>query len=83
VGIATNMDMGGSLARPTGNLTGIALLFDEVATKWLELLIEAVPSAQRIGVLFEPSPSNAQQFQAVRTTAAKLGKALRRCGSTT
>ena len=36
------------MARSEGNLSGIALLFDEVATKWPELLIEMVPRVQRI-----------------------------------
>jgi putative ABC transport system substrate-binding protein len=68
--------MGGSLARSDVNLTGIALLFDEVATKWPELLVEAVPRVQRMGVLFDPSPSAARQFEEVGTTTAKLGKTL-------
>jgi putative tryptophan/tyrosine transport system substrate-binding protein len=74
VGVSSNMGIGGSLARPQGNLTGMALLFDEVATKWLELLVEAVPRTQRIGILFDPSPSNERQVGAIETTAAKLGK---------
>ena len=77
VGISSSMGMGGSLARSEANLSGIALLFDEVANKWLELLVEAVPGVQRIGVLFDPSPSDARMFEAVSTTAAKLGKTLR------
>jgi putative ABC transport system substrate-binding protein len=76
VGISSTMGLSGSLARSEGNLSGIALLFDEVATKWLELLLEAVPRAQRIGVMFDASSSNAQQFDAVAGTAAKLGKTL-------
>jgi putative ABC transport system substrate-binding protein len=76
VRISSNMGLGGSLARPEGNLTGMALLFDEVATKWLELLVEAVPRGQRIGVLFDPSPSNARQVGVIETTAAKLGRTL-------
>jgi putative ABC transport system substrate-binding protein len=77
VGISSSMGMGGSLARSEANLSGIALLFDEVANKWPELLVEAVPGVQRIGVLFDPSPANARMFEAVSTTAAKLGKRLR------
>ena len=77
VGISSSMGMGGSLARSEANLSGIALLFDEVANKWLELLVEAVPGVQRIGVLFDPSPADALMFEAVSTTAAKLGKTLR------
>jgi putative tryptophan/tyrosine transport system substrate-binding protein len=76
VGVSTNVDLGGSLARPQGNLTGVALLFDELAAKWVELLVEAAPRAQRIGVIFDPSPSNAEQFVAVETSAAKLGKTI-------
>jgi putative ABC transport system substrate-binding protein len=76
VGIASNMGMGGSLARSEGNLSGIALLFDEVATKWPELLAEAIPRVQRIGVVFDASSSNARQFDAVGMTAVKLGKTL-------
>jgi len=76
VGVSSNMGMGGSLARSEGNLSGIALLFDELAIKWLELLAEAAPRAQRFGVIFDPSASNATQFDAVATAAAKLGKTL-------
>ena len=65
---------GSSLARSEGNLSGIALLFDEVANKWLELLVETVPVAQRICVLFDPSPSDALQLRAIGATAEKLGK---------
>jgi putative ABC transport system substrate-binding protein len=77
VGISSTMGMGGSLARSEGNLTGIALLFDEVATKWPELLVEMVPQVQRMGALFDPSSSAARQLEAVGTTTAKLGKTLR------
>jgi putative ABC transport system substrate-binding protein len=77
VGISSTLGMGGgSLARSEGNLTGIALLFDEVASKWPELLVEMIPGAQRIGVLLDSSPSDAQQFSMVAATAKKLGKML-------
>ena len=76
VGISSTLGMGGSLARSEGNLSGIALLFDEVASKWPELLLEMVPQVQRIGVLFDPSSSAARQLEAVGTTTAKLGKTL-------
>ena len=76
VGVSSTLGTGGSLARSEGNLSGIALLFDEVATKWPELLIEIVPRVQRICVLFDPSLSAERQSEAVGTTAAKLGKTL-------
>jgi putative tryptophan/tyrosine transport system substrate-binding protein len=44
-----------SLARPGGNLTGINLLFGELAAKRLELLRELVPGAVRVIVLVNPA----------------------------
>jgi putative ABC transport system substrate-binding protein len=76
VGVSSSLGTGGSLARSEGNLSGIALLFDEVATKWPELLIEMAPRVQRICVLFDPSLSGERQSEAVGTTATKLGKTL-------
>jgi putative ABC transport system substrate-binding protein len=76
VAVSSTLGLGGSLARSAGNLSGIALLFDEVAAKWPELLIEVVPRIQRLGALVDPSPSGARQLEAVGTTAARLGKML-------
>ncbi len=44
-----------SLARPGGNLTGLSLMSTELEGKRLELLKEAVPTASRVGVLFNPA----------------------------
>src|SRR5215470_7642081 len=41
-----------SLARPGGNITGIAAL--GLGAKQLEILAEAVPSARRIAILWQP-----------------------------
>jgi putative ABC transport system substrate-binding protein len=76
VGISSTVGMGGSLARSEGNLTGIALLFDEVASKWPELLVEAVPQVRRIGAVFDASPNGTYQFSTVAVTAERLGKAV-------
>jgi len=43
-----------TLARPGGNLTGVSLQLRELAAKRLELLITAVPSAKRVGVVWDP-----------------------------
>jgi ABC-type uncharacterized transport system substrate-binding protein len=44
-----------SLARPGGNITGLALqLTEEFAAKRLELLKEAVPGARRVGYIWNP-----------------------------
>ena len=75
VGVSSTVGAGASLARPQDNVTGVALLYDEVASKWLELLLEVIPRGQRFGMVFDASPSDAVQFTAMAATAAKLGKA--------
>jgi len=67
-----------SLARPGGNLTGLSLsLGDELSSKWLELLKEAVPNAQRVGVLWNPvNPASTQYLTVLRTAAQRLGVTL-------
>jgi putative ABC transport system substrate-binding protein len=50
-----------SLARPSGNLTGINFFNTELSAKQFELLREMLPSATRIAVLVEPnSQANAE-----------------------
>jgi putative ABC transport system substrate-binding protein len=43
-----------SLARPGGNLTGVAGISAELAEKRIEFLREIVPALQRIGVIWNP-----------------------------
>ena len=40
-----------SLALPGGNVTGMSMMFSEIATKRLQLLKEAVPSISRVLLL--------------------------------
>jgi putative tryptophan/tyrosine transport system substrate-binding protein len=47
-----------SLARPGGNMTGLASSFDESSPKQLELLAMIVPSGSRIGLLGNPNNPN-------------------------
>jgi putative ABC transport system substrate-binding protein len=47
-----------SLARPGGNVTGLANLTSELAGKRLELLKEVVPSVSRVAVLWNPVASS-------------------------
>ena len=61
-----------SLARPGGNVTGIALLTRELGGKRLELLKEAVPKIARVAVLYDPaSPSSVLDVKEVLPVAAR------------
>ncbi len=63
-----------SLARPGGNVTGLALLFNELAGKRLELLKEAVPKLGRVAVLHDPAlPPNILELKEVQAAASTLG----------
>jgi putative tryptophan/tyrosine transport system substrate-binding protein len=63
-----------SLARPGGNVTGLALLVSELAGKRLELFKEAVPKLARVAVLYDPAlPPNVVQLKEVQAAAPALG----------
>jgi putative tryptophan/tyrosine transport system substrate-binding protein len=63
-----------SLARPAGNATGLADAHTDLVPKRLELLKQLVPTASRIGVLWNPSnASTAPQLKMVQTAAPALG----------
>ncbi len=47
-----------SLARPTGNLTGITLILDALAGKLLALLKEAAPRVARVGISWNPGKAD-------------------------
>jgi putative ABC transport system substrate-binding protein len=61
VGVASDMiEQGmieGSLARPTGNVTGMELRDLEIMGKRLELLKEVLPSVSRVAILVDPTNS--------------------------
>ena len=44
-----------SLARPSGNITGMSALASDMASKRVELLRELIPHASRVAVLWNPS----------------------------
>ncbi len=60
-------------ARPGRNFTGIALQFDQVASKWPELLKTAFPAMKRIGIATNEAPSVELQVGAAAETARALG----------
>ena len=55
-GLVTN------LARPSGNLTGVSFLVDELMPKRFELLLELVPQAKAVALLVNPKSPNAERM---------------------
>ena len=61
-----------SLARPGGNVTGVSMVLTEMATKGLEILAEALPGTQRIGVLWNSTtPTHARVLSVLEEAAAR------------
>lgn len=62
-----------SLARPGGNITGLATLRSELSGKRLELLQEILPRLSRVAVIGSSSnPGNAQSLKETELAAAAL-----------
>jgi putative ABC transport system substrate-binding protein len=63
-----------SLARPGGNLTGIAVNASDMAAKRVQLLKDLVPTLKRVAMLSHPAhPSNSVQVQGAEAAASALG----------
>ena len=60
-----------SLARPGGNITGIAVHYDEVLTKHVEIASELVPGLARIGFINDGADPGAARFDALAEKAAR------------
>jgi putative ABC transport system substrate-binding protein len=54
IGDPVALGMTKSMARPTGNVTGFTTGHDTVAAKRLELLLELVPAARKVALLWVP-----------------------------
>jgi putative ABC transport system substrate-binding protein len=62
-----------SLARPGGNVTGLATLYTELTGKQLQILKEAVPNASRVAVLGNPeNPATALGLRGAHAAAMAL-----------
>ena len=62
-----------SLARPGGNVTGLAVQFEDLAGKQLQILMETVPNTVRIVILHHASPPNRVILEAAEKAARALG----------
>ena len=61
-----------SLARPGGNITGIATLAQDLNGKRLELLTEVVPRLSHVAVLWIPDPASTVNFKEYEAAARAL-----------
>jgi len=67
-----------SLARPGGNITGLAVMQSDITAKRLEILKETVPQVSRVGVLWDrTAPSYRPFLQAAEAAKGKLRVELR------
>jgi len=63
-----------SLARPGGNITGVANIFFSIGGKWLELLKELAPGLARVAVITNPTLAVRDDwFAAIEQTAPMVG----------
>jgi len=63
-----------SLSRPGGNATGFMAFEYSLSAKWLELLKQIAPSAQRVAVLWDSDiPAGIGQFAVIQSVAPSLG----------
>ena len=71
-----------SLARPGGNVTGLASLGQAMVGKQIELLMQAAPQARRIGLVFNPDiPNHVSDLTFVEAAVRRQGATPRRIGN--
>ncbi|HKU04930.1 MAG TPA: ABC transporter substrate-binding protein [Bradyrhizobium sp.] len=59
------------LSQPGGNVTGLTLIYDDLAGKMLDLLKEAVPEMSRVAVLWNPSHADPEFRETKRVAASR------------
>jgi putative ABC transport system substrate-binding protein len=62
-----------SLARPGGTVTGLATQFEDVVTKQLQILKEAVPKVARVAILIHHTSLNSTTQKAAEAAVRTLG----------
>ena len=77
VGDPVRLGLVESIARPGGNVTGIANLRADLTAKCLELFKETVPSLRRVLVTYDPrKPEEQEAVTVARSAAKRLGLTL-------
>jgi len=62
-----------SIARPGGNITGMACISSDLGAKRLQILQDAVPSFSRVSVLFNGGvPAKVEEFHDIQTAAKTM-----------
>ena len=61
-----------SLARPGGNITGMANMYGDSVPKAIELLHNLLPSANRLAILGSSNPTHPEQLEIATKAARKL-----------
>jgi putative ABC transport system substrate-binding protein len=72
VGFPVESGFAKSLARPGGNITGVAMLADELSVKRLSLLRQLMPRLSRVAVLWDPV-THERQPKAAQEAARAVG----------
>jgi ABC-type uncharacterized transport system substrate-binding protein len=62
-----------SLARPGGVATGISLMFEEIGSKIIDLMRNAVPELTRLAILQDDSPGAVRQADSMVASARRVG----------
>jgi putative tryptophan/tyrosine transport system substrate-binding protein len=81
VGVAADWvggELAESLSRPGANVTGLSLLSEEISSKWLEYLKEAVPKLHRVAVFGNDNPAIMAEMRRIDEAAAGFGIAATR-----
>jgi putative ABC transport system substrate-binding protein len=75
-GVSNPLGIGvvGSLARPSGNITGFSSFEPDMGGKWLQLLKEIAPSISRVAIFYQPEVGpQAAEWQNAQAAAQSLG----------
>jgi putative tryptophan/tyrosine transport system substrate-binding protein len=63
-----------TFSRPGGNLTGLSVMGDDVALKWLQLLKDIVPNVSRVAALwYVDNPGSTLVLRGVEAASSQLG----------